>query len=155
MSAHTDNSIIIEAPVDVVWEEANRLEQWPVLFAEEYAQVDVLARDADRVTFRITTKPREDGRSYSWISERVLDSEHHRAVARRVETGPFLYMHIFHSFDECPEGTRVRWVQDFEMRPQAPFTDEQMTSRINAGSEGNLQRHKQVIEQRWKGRMND
>src|ERR1017187_169548 len=154
MSAHTDNSIIIKAPVDVVWEEANRLEQWPVLFAEEYAQVDVLTRDQDRITFRITTKPREDGRSYSWVSERVLDPEQHRAVARRVETGPFLYMHIFHSFDECPEGTRVRWVQDFETRPQAPFTDEQMASRINAGSEGYPLRHKEVIEQCWKGRVN-
>lgn len=154
MSAHTDNSIVIEAPVEVVWEEVNRLEQWPVLFAEEYERVDVLATEADRVTFRITTKPQENGQSYSWVSERVLDREHHRVVARRLETGPFLYMHIVHSFEECPEGTRVRWVQDFEMRPRAPFTDTQMTSRINAGSEGNLRRHKQVIEERWNGTTN-
>lgn len=154
MSAHTDNSIVIEAPVEMVWEEANRLEQWPVLFAAEYARVDVLARESDRVTFRITTKPQENGSSYNWLSERVLDPEHHRVVARRLETGPFLYMHIFHSFDECPEGTRVRWVQDFEMRPQAPFTDAQMAGRINAGSEGNLRRHKQVIEQHWTRRVN-
>jgi aromatase len=154
MSAHTDNSIVIEAPVDMVWEEVNRLEQWPVLFGEEYERVDVLATEADRVTFRITTKPQENGQSYSWVSERVLDREHHRVVARRLETGPFLYMHIVHSFEECPEGTRVRWVQDFEMRPRAPFTDAQMTSRINAGSEGNLRRHKQVIEERWNGTTN-
>ncbi len=154
MSAHTDNSIVIGAPVEVVWEEVNRLEQWPVLFAEEYERVDVLATEADRVTFRITTKPQENGQSYSWVSERVLDREHHRVVARRLETGPFLYMHIVHSFEECPEGTRVRWVQDFEMRPRAPFTDAQMTSRINAGSEGNLRRHKQVIEERWNGTTN-
>ena len=154
MSAHTDNSIVIEAPVDVVWEEANRLEQWPVLFAGEYERVEVLGTEADRVTFRITTKPQENGQSYSWVSERVLDREHHRVVARRLETGPFLYMHIYHEFEECPEGTRVRWVQDFEMRPQAPFTDSQMASRINAGSEGNLRRHKQVIEERWKGTTN-
>jgi aromatase len=154
MSAHTDNSIVIEAPVDMVWEEVNRLEQWPVLFGEEYERVDVLATEGDRVTFRITTKPQENGQSYSWVSERVLDREHHRVVARRLETGPFLYMHIVHSFEECPEGTRVRWVQDFEMRPRAPFTDAQMTSRINAGSEGNLRRHKQVIEERWNGTTN-
>jgi acyl-CoA synthetase (AMP-forming)/AMP-acid ligase II len=154
MSAHTDNSIVIEAPVEVVWEEVNRLEQWPVLFAEEYQRVDVLTTEADRVTFRITTKPQENGQSYSWVSERVLDREHHRVVARRLETGPFLYMHIVHSFEECPEGTRVRWVQDFEMKPRAPFTDTQMTSRINAGSEGNLRRHKQVIEEHWNGTTN-
>jgi aromatase len=152
MSAHTENSIVIEVPVDVVWEEVNRLEQWPLLFAEEYARVDILARDGDRVTFRITTKPQENGRSFSWVSERVLDPQRFQAVARRVETGPFLYMHIFHSLEKCPEGTRVRWVQDFEMRPQAPFTDEQMATRINRGSERNLQRHKQIVEQHWKER---
>jgi hypothetical protein len=48
----------------------------------------------------------------------------------------------------------VRWVQDFEMSPRAPFTDTQMTSRINAGSEGNLRRHKQVIEEHWNGTTN-
>ena len=46
-------------------------------------------------------------------------------------------------------GTTVRWVQDFEMRPGAPFTDDQMTARINAGSAANLARHKKVIEEHW------
>jgi aromatase len=154
MSGHTDNEIEIEAPADVVWEEANRLEQWPELFAEEYASVVVVDRAPDRVTFRITTKPMEDGRSYSWVSERALDPERRLVVARRVETGPFLYMHIVHSYTECEQGTRVRWVQDFEMRPGAPFTDEQMTARINHGSEQNLKRHKQVIEHHWKETRN-
>src|SRR5262249_31364957 len=155
MSAHTDNSIIIGAPVDVVWDEANKIERWPELFAGEYARAEVLAAGQDRVVFRLTTEPQENGQSYSWDSERVLDPEHHRAVARRVDTGPFLYMPRFHSFEPCPEGTRVRWVQDFEMRPRAPFTDEQMAARINRGSERNLQRHKEVIEELWKGKAHE
>jgi aromatase len=155
MSGHTDNEIVIDAPVDVVWKEANDLKQWPVLFAEEYDSVDVLDENEDgRVTFRITTKAQEDGRQYSWISERVPDAGRHQVIARRIETGPFLYMHIMHAFDETGTGTdakatRVRWVQDFEMRPGAPFTDEQMTARINHGSKQNLKRHKEVIEQHW------
>lgn len=151
MSGHTDNEIVIDAPVDVVWKEANDLKQWPVLFAEEYDSVDVLDENEDgRVTFRITTKAQEDGRQYSWISERVPDAERHQVIARRLETGPFLYMHIMHAFDETDtKATRVRWVQDFEMRPGAPFTDEQMTARINHGSTQNLKRHKEVIEQHW------
>lgn len=151
MSGHTDNEIVIDAPVDVVWKEANDLKQWPVLFAEEYDSVDVLEENEDgRVTFRITTKPQENGRQYSWISERVPDAGRHQVIARRIETGPFLYMHIMHAFDETDtKATRVRWVQDFEMRPGAPFTDEQMTARINHGSKQNLKRHKEVIEQHW------
>jgi aromatase len=150
MSGHTDNEIVIDAPVDVVWEEANNLAQWPVLFAGEYERVDVLDSPADRVIFRITMKPQEDGRRYSWVSERVPDPGRRQVVARRIETGPFLYMHIVHAFSEHGAGTRVRWVQDFEMRPGAPFTDEQMAARINHGSEQNLRRHKQVIEQHWR-----
>jgi aromatase len=150
MSAHTDNEIVVDAPVDVVWEEANNLAQWPLLFADEYERVDVLESSGDRVTFRITMKPQEDGRRYSWVSERVPDPLRRQVVARRIETGPFLYMHIMHGFTADGSGTRVRWVQDFEMRPGAPFTDEQMAARINLGSTQNLQRHKQVIEQHWR-----
>lgn len=149
MSGHTDNEIVIDAPVDTVWEEANDLGQWPVLFAEEYERVEVLDNSGGRVTFRITTKPREDGRQYSWLSERVPDPERRQVIARRIETGPFLYMHIMHEYIPMGAGTKVRWVQDFEMRPGAPFTDQQMAARINHGSVQNLARHKEVIEQHW------
>jgi aromatase len=149
MSGHTDNEIVIDAPVDTVWAEANDLAQWPVLFAEEYERVEVLDDSGGRVTFRITTKAQEDGRQYSWVSERVPDPEHRRVVARRIETGPFLYMHIVHEYLPVGDGTRLRWVQDFEMRPGAPFTDQQMAARINHGSAQNLARHKEVIEAHW------
>jgi aromatase len=149
MSAHTDNEIVIDAPVDVVWEEANDLAQWPVLFAEEYDRVDVLDGSGGRVTFRITTKPQENGQQYSWVSERTPDLENHRVTARRVQTGPFLYMHLMHEYIPTGDGTKVRWVQDFEMKPGAPFTDEQMAARINHGSARNLARHKEVIERHW------
>lgn len=152
MCGHTDNEIVIDAPVEVVWEEANNLAQWPALFAEEYDRVEVLDQSGGRVTFRITTKPQEDGRQYSWVSERVPDSARHQVIARRIETGPFRYMHIVHAFSAAGNGggTTVRWVQDFEMRPGAPFTDDQMTARINRGAAANLARHKEVIEEHWR-----
>ena len=46
--------------------------------------------------------------------------------------------------------TRIRWIQDFEMKPNAPFTAEQMATRINLASEHNLRTHKRVIEQHWR-----
>src|SRR5215471_10152958 len=98
MSGHTDNEIVIDAPVDTVWAEANDLAQWPALFAGEYERVEVLDDSGGRVTFRITTRPQEDGRQYSWVSERVPDPGNRRVVARRIETGPFLYMHIVHEY---------------------------------------------------------
>jgi aromatase len=148
MSAHSDNSIVIDAPFDVVWEMANDIPLWPELFAGEYAAAEVLERDESRVRFRLTTEPMPDGRSYSWVSERHLDRERGTVSSRRLEPGPFRYMHIFQSFTSVDGGVQLRWVQDFEARPDAPFTDAQMLARINAGSEANLRRHKELIEAR-------
>jgi hypothetical protein len=84
------------------------------------------------------------------VSERYLDRARGTATARRVEPGPFRYVHIFHSFSAVTGGTLVRWVQDFEVGPDAPFTDEEIQGRIDAASRANLRRHKEVIE-RWPG----
>jgi aromatase len=146
MSAHTDNEVVIGAPLDLVWETANDIERWPELFGGEYAAAEVLERDGDRVRFRLTTAPGPDGATHSWVSERCLDRQRRTVSARRVEPGPFRYMHLFNSFTASPEGTRLRWVQDFEARPDAPFTDEEIQRRIDAGSRVNLRRHKEVIE---------
>jgi aromatase len=146
MSAHTDNQVVIAAPLEVVWDVANDIERWPELFAGEYAAAEVLERDEDRVRFRLTTAPGPDGDSHCWVSERCLDRQRRTVSARRVEPGPFRYMHLFNSFTSVEGGTRLRWIQDFESRPDAPFTDEEMRRRIDAGSRVNLRRHKVVIE---------
>ena len=146
MAGHTDNSIEISAPPELTWRIANDLGRWTELFAGEYASVEVLAESADRVRFRLTTEPR-DGRVFSWVSERCPDHERRTVTARRVETGPFRYMHIFQTVTPAPGGGSVlRWVQDFEAGPAAPFTDEQMQAHIDGSTTANLLRHKEVIE---------
>ena len=45
MAGHTENAITIAAPVDLVWDMTNDLENWPNLFSE-YASVDVLSRES-------------------------------------------------------------------------------------------------------------
>lgn len=47
MAGHTENSITVDAPFDLVWEMTNDLENWPRLFSE-YASVDILSRRATR-----------------------------------------------------------------------------------------------------------
>lgn len=146
MSAHTDNEVVIAAPLRLVWDVANDVERWPELFAGEYAAAEVLERADDRVRFRLTTPPGPDGVTYRWVSERWPDRRLGTVSARRVEPGPFRYVHLFQSFTAVEGGTRLRWVQDFEARPDAPFTDEEMRRRIDAGARASLRRHKQVIE---------
>jgi len=146
MSAHTENQIVIGAPLQLVWEVANDIERWPDLFVDEYARAEVLEREGHRVRFRLTTVPAEDGTVHSWVSERHLDPERGVVTARRIEPGPFRYVHIFQAFTAVEGGTRVRWVQDFEAAPWAPFTDAQARERIDAHTKVNLERHRQVIE---------
>ncbi|MCH0543262.1 SRPBCC family protein [Streptomyces sp. MUM 203J] len=133
MAAHTENEITIAAPLDLVWDMTNDLERWPQLFSE-YAAVEVLSRQGDTVTFRLTMHPDDNGKVWSWVSERVADRDKLTVRARRVETGPFAYMNIIWEYEETPAGTRMHWTQDFAMKPEAPVDDAGMTEMINRNS---------------------
>jgi aromatase len=122
MPGHTDNTILIAAPLDLTWELTNDLERWPQLFSE-YASVEVLDRKDDKVTFRLTMHPDENGQVWSWVSERHADPSTHTVRARRIETGPFEHMDINWHYQEAQGGTSMRWVQDFAMKPTAPVDD--------------------------------
>ena len=147
MAAHTENEITINAPLDLVWDMTNDLEHWTQLFSE-YASVEVLERKGRKTTFRLTMHPDENGTVWSWVSEREPVPETRTVTARRVETGPFDFMEIFWSYHEVPGGTRMRWVQDFAMKPEAPVDDAGMTARINANSAVQLELIRDKVEQR-------
>lgn len=147
MSGHTDNEIFIQAPVDLVWDVTNDLENWPTLFSE-YASIDILAREDAKVTFRLTMHPDPDGKVWSWVSEREAAWDQRTVWARRVETGPFSYMHIRWEYAEEPDGTRMRWVQDFAMREDAPVDDAWMTANINGSSHVQMERIRDAVQER-------
>lgn len=142
---HTENSVVIRAPFDLVWTVTNDVTGWPGLFTE-YQSVEVLERHGDTVRFRLTMFPDENGVVWSWVSERTADRDRREVHAYRVETGPFAYMRIHWRYAEVPEGTRMTWIQDFEMRPTAPVTTAQMTDRINANSRIQLDVIRERIE---------
>jgi len=137
MSGHTENDVLIQAPFDLVWSLTNDVEGWPELFTE-YAKARVLERRGDTVRFRLTMHPDEQGRVWSWVSERTPDRAARTVDAHRVETGPFEYMRIHWRYDEEPGGVRMAWVQDFAMRADAPLDDQGMTARINRNSQVQL-----------------
>ncbi|TDC37729.1 cyclase [Micromonospora sp. 15K316] len=144
---HTENSIVIAAPLPLVWEITNDVANWTELFTE-YAVVEILQRDGDTVRFRLTMHPDENGISWSWVSERTADPATREVHAHRVETGPFEYMRIHWRYTEEPAGTRMAWTQDFSMKPTAPVDNAGMTDRINANSAVQLAVIKERIERR-------
>jgi aromatase len=148
----TDNSVLIAAPLDLVWERMNEIESWPNLFSE-YAKAEILDRQGDTITFRLTTHPdpEYDGQVWSWVSERVVDPATHTTKSRRIETGPFEYMNIDWFFEEEEGGTRMRWVQDFSMKPDAPATNEQAETYLNKNTKEQMSLLKERIEAEARG----
>jgi aromatase len=145
MAEHTDNAIVIDAPMDVVWEMTNDVESWPQLFSE-YATAEILERRGGTVRFRLTTHSDEDGNIWSWVSERTLDPTTRTVRAQRIETGPFEYMHICWEYRQVDGGIRMRWVQDFHMKPGAPIDDAGMAMHINRNTMVQMRRIKGLVE---------
>ncbi|MFY1699370.1 MULTISPECIES: SRPBCC family protein [unclassified Solwaraspora] len=144
MSGRTDNAIRIAAPMELVWSVTNDVAGWPQLFSE-YAAAEILHTAPNYVRFRLTTHP-EDGRSWSWVSERELDPVNRVVTARRVEPGPFEYMRLRWEYRQVGDEVELRWQQEFQMRPDAPVDDAAMTERINRNSPIQLARIKQILE---------
>ncbi|MCI4065821.1 SRPBCC family protein [Micromonospora sp. R77] len=144
---HTENAVVIDAPLPFVWDVTNDVARWTDLFTE-YAVVEILEQQGDTVRFRLTMHPDENGVAWSWVSERTADPATREVRAHRVETGPFAYMNIHWRYDEVPGGTRMTWVQDFAMKPDAPVDNAGMTDRINTNSKVQLAVIKDRVEQR-------
>ncbi|WP_327693328.1 SRPBCC family protein [Streptomyces sp. NBC_00459] len=153
MAGHTENSITVDAPLDLVWDITNDIENWPRLFTE-YSSLEVLSREGDTTAFRLTMYPDDNGKVWSWVSERTVDRANRIVRARRVETGPFAHMNILWEYTELPGGTQMRWTQDFAMKPDAPVDDEWMTDNINRNSRTQMALIRDRIEQVARDRQN-
>jgi aromatase len=146
MAGHTDNAIIINAPMDLVWEMTNDVTTWPSLFSE-YSAAEVLERAGDTVRFRLTMHPDEAGNAWSWVSERTVSPATRTVRARRIEPGWFEYMQILWSYRQTPDGVEMRWIQDFSMRPDAPLDDAAMTDRLNGNTAVQMKRICGLVEE--------
>jgi aromatase len=142
----TDNSIVINVPMQTVWDITNDVAGWPKLFTE-YAEVEIMERRGNTVVFRLTMHPDANGKVWSWVSERTPDPTTNSVKAHRVETGPFEYMNIEWYYETVGDRqTMMRWVQDFKMKPQAPVTDADMEKHINANTRKQMGIIKEHIE---------
>jgi aromatase len=150
MAVRTDNSIWISAPFEMVWDITNDVESWPKLFTE-YAEAEILEHKGNTVVFRLSMHPDENGKIWSWVSERTMDPAAHLVKARRVETGPFEFMNIEWYYEPADGGTRMRWVQEFTMKANAPANDAQMEVHINNNTQKQMAIIKEKIEKRARG----
>ncbi len=143
---HTCNSIIINAPYEKVFDISNDIPRWTELFGTEYKKAEVISKEGDKITFRLT-----DDEDKSWVSWRLLLKDKYLAYAERQEPKfPFKYMKIIWLYTLKPEGVELTWIQHFEMDEKAKFNDEQVEGFINKHSKDNLLIFKRVIERESK-----
>ena len=139
---HTCNSIIINAPYDLIFDISNTIPRWTELFGGEYKEALVVKKEKNKITFKLTDK---EGRT--WQSYRLLFKENYLAYAEREEPKfPFEFMKIIWLYNPKPEGIELTWIQHFKMDSKAAFTDEQVEGFINQHSKENLKIFKAVIE---------
>jgi len=136
---------VINAPIDLVWDMTNDVESWPNLFTE-YAETEILERRGDTIRFRLTMHPDEQGNVWSWVSDRTPDRDNRTVEAHRVETGPFEYMNLRWEYREIADGVEMRWMQDFNMKPEAPRDNQQMMDHLNRATREQMSVIKSRIE---------
>ncbi|MCX5700411.1 MAG: SRPBCC family protein [Candidatus Omnitrophica bacterium] len=142
MAGHTCNSIVINAPYEKIFDISNDITRWTELFGTEYKKAEVVKKEANKITFRLTD---EDDKS--WQSWRLLFKDKYFAYAEREEPKfPFKYMKIVWLYTPKPEGIEMTWIQHFEMEKDFKFNDQQIEGFINEGSKENLKIFKRIIE---------
>lgn len=146
MPGRTENAIVINAPMALVWDLTNDVTRWPELFTE-YASATVLERRGETVRFRLTMHPDENGTAWSWVSERTPDASTRTVRSERIETGIFEYMKLFWRYTELAEGgVELRWVQEFSMKPSAPVDDRGAEQHLNRQTALEMANIKKVVE---------
>ncbi len=153
---HTCNSIVINAPYDLIFDISNDIPRWTELFGTEYKEAEIVKKEGNKITFKLTD---DEGRS--WQSWRLLFKEKYFTYAEREEPKfPFKYMKIVWFYTPTAEGmalatggqttafwpVEMTWIQHFKMDEKAKFNDEQVEGFINKHSQDNLKIFKEVIE---------
>ncbi len=140
---HTCNSIVINAPYDLVFDISNEIPRWTELFGTEYKIAEVVKKEGNKITFKLT-----DDEDKSWQSWRLLFKDKYFTYSEREEPKfPFKYMKIIWLYTSKQDGTELTWIQHFTMDDKAKFGDEQVEGFINKHSKDNLLIFKKVIEE--------
>jgi ribosome-associated toxin RatA of RatAB toxin-antitoxin module len=118
---HKTNSIVICAAKMSIFETAANLELWPKILPH-YRYIRYLERGSSRNV--VVMAARRSGIPISWMSEQIIDRqkfEVHFHHLKAFTKG----MHVVWTFEETPDGIRVKITHDlqFRMKALAPLAD--------------------------------
>ncbi|MFA5005663.1 MAG: SRPBCC family protein [Candidatus Omnitrophota bacterium] len=141
---HTCNSVVINAPYELVFDISNDIPRWTQLFGAEYKKAEMIKKEGDLITFRLT-----DDEDKSWVSWRLLQKDKYFAYAQRLDPlFPFKYMKIIWLYTPIKKDqVELTWIQHFAMDEKAQFSDDKVEGFINKHSRENLVIFKEKIEE--------
>ena len=144
---HTVNSILINAPYELIFDISNDIPRWTELFGGEYTDAKIVKKEGNKLTFQLT-----NNEGNSWQSFRLLFKDYYFTYAQKLAPEfPFKYMKIIWLYTPTPDGVVMTWIQDFTMDEKAKFDDNTVEGFINKHSQDNLKIFKEVIEKEAKG----
>lgn len=148
------NAVLIDAPVEKVFGITNDVRAWPLLFTE-YASSEVIEQAEGSVTFRLTTKPDEHERGWSWIATRRTNvAERSTYSERDPSTGPFESMRIRWWYDAVGDlRTVMTWEQEFSLKSSAPMSDSEAVEHLNRQTRLQQQAVRENVERMCGGRQ--
>lgn len=112
---HKVNSIIMQAPLDAIFETAANLEAWPEILPH-YRYIRYLERSPERNL--VVMAAVRSGIPIAWTSEQIIDRE--KFEVRFVHLRAFTKgMHVVWSFTDTPAGVLVEIAHDLRFRVPA------------------------------------
>ena len=140
-----EQSIIIQGNPEQIFTITNDIARWPDLFLE-YRHARILSAERSG-RFTMLKFELSNAEGETWRSWRILDHEELVAIAQReAPMFPFLYMHLLWRYQPVEGGVRMTWIQDFEIDPKAPVTNDQARVRMLSHMAENQEHFKQVLE---------
>ncbi|GAB2678785.1 SRPBCC family protein [Nocardia goodfellowii] len=127
-------SVIIDAPVDMVYEISNRIDQWPEMIPE-YLKAEILRHEGRKIWFRLTNAD-----NASWVSWRMLYPPLISYAERFDPLAPFTFNHLTWVYQPLPGyRSQMTWDMYFELaedkRDEEPQWRERMAEHTAANQE--------------------
>lgn len=140
-----ENSVFVDAPVGRVFSITNDISRWPTYF-DEYKHATVL-RITCSGSFTELVFELNNGVT-TWRSWRLLNNSSHVVIAERLDPlFPFVFMHLRWNYVEEAGGTRMTWIQDFELDKAFDMPLEKALENMQNHTRRNQINIKKFIEQ--------
>lgn len=135
-------AIELEAPISLVFELSNRIEDWPLMM-EDYVRAEIVCRMGFKIWFTLTHIS-----GTKWTSWRVLHPASFVAVAERHEPRtPFVFMHHVWTYITLPcDRTAMTWRMDYGLPKATLKSEQECSAHLLASTVRNQLRMKGYIE---------